>query len=260
MCTMPSDKLPAQSSLPPRFAIPIPKHEVWELYGELGIASWTAGRLTRAAAAFSVLVNGILTEWDPKNRRFREVYRKTAHVLGWYAPVAAGGAPHQAVAGGGEYVRPSPGLFNMKRPLLADLNTPMPKALLPFFLGRILNGLFLERAALKRLALARDICREEMTWLLLAEIQVVLPPIESFRGQVDGATADAIEGVKLIASFSTLEERGEDPFVSQADPDRIWKELLPAKKTDAQTLLFWLTVAPWLTSLLSSPGDPSVIH
>jgi hypothetical protein len=136
----------------------------------------------------------------------------------------------------------------------------MPKALLPFLLGRILNGLFLERAALKRLVLARDICREERAWLLLAQIQVVLSPIESVRGLVDVAMADAIEGARLVGSFDIIEEQNEDPFVSQADPDPIWKDMPPAKKADVQTLLFWLIVAPWLTSQLSSPRGSGAIR
>lgn len=248
-------KMLAHSSVKPRLAVPIPRYEIWELYGELGIAFWTAGRNIRASAAFDELVKGMLTAWRPTNRRFREVYRKTSHVLGWYAPVAAGRAPPQTTAGGGEYMPPTPGFFNRKKPQIADLTTPMPKALLPYLLGRILNGLWLEHAALNRLALARDISREERTWWLLAQIQVILSPIESVLGPVDGAMADALEGIRLITSLSTLDARGQDPLVSQADPESIWDELPVSKKAEAQTLLFWLTAAPWLTSLLSLPSD-----
>lgn len=238
----------------------IPAYEVIELHGELAIALWNAGNPLRAVVALRNVVKELLTHWEPDDPRFREVYRKAMHVMGWYAPLAVRGVTPTRVSGGGEYTAPAPGIFSRKRPQLADLTTPMWKGVLSYNLGRILAGHGLRESALDQLEIAIRESHEKEFWWLRGISQLIAAPIASSLGYFRDALTWALDGTKVGAISSKLFKAEQNPMGIPLDIEIEWSKLSAAERAEAQSELLWITVVPWLVCVLIEGNNQIAIE
>jgi hypothetical protein len=91
-------------------------HERLEMIGELAWAHWSLDHRVKACSAMSGLVRGLIQSQDFENSRFREVFGKTGHALGWMASMADLSRSPKQTLGGYPYTAPFPGLFSRPRP------------------------------------------------------------------------------------------------------------------------------------------------
>ncbi len=90
---------------------PIFVYEKLELLGESAWISWNQNRYQDVFDKFCELVSGLVKHYDPENPRFREVFSKTGHALGWYIGMASVGAPPASTDSGEEYAPVRTGMF-----------------------------------------------------------------------------------------------------------------------------------------------------
>jgi hypothetical protein len=64
------------------------RYERLEMIGELAWAHWSAGHAQKASAAMSALVRSLIRDPKPDQARYREVFLKAGHVLGWMTTIA----------------------------------------------------------------------------------------------------------------------------------------------------------------------------
>jgi hypothetical protein len=115
-------------------------HAQLEMMGELAWAYWSLGDRFKACSAMSGLVWGLLRNRDFDDRRFREVFGKAGHVLGWMSSMADLGISPKQTADGYPYTAPFAGFFSRSRPQMADYNFPRRFDLLLTQLGWLSTG------------------------------------------------------------------------------------------------------------------------
>jgi len=239
--------------------VPVPMWDKLELCGELGIALWHAGMRKRALGAFCALVQGLSSAWRPTDERFREVFRKTGHNLGWFATVCASGKPPAATTDGAPYEAPSPGMFVRRNPRLADLSMPIWPALLWYYAGRMASALNLRRAALRHLSRAAELAGHDGLLLLRSEAQCDRAVLAAARGFFGDALTAALEAIRSFPLLDTLRKRGENPLTATVDPTEAWEALPEDDRRARQMQLFWLVIAPALVSALVTGHEPNVV-
>jgi len=230
-----------------------------ELTGDLALALWYAGERRRSWDAMFGLVRELSDAWNPKDRRYREVFRKTGHVLGWLSSMSATGAPPTATSDGGEYAVPWLGIFVRQREELADVATPLSRSLLWYLLGVMAAGVGLRRTSLRSLRRAMDMAAAEgqlpHRHMALFDIAVISAALGLFGESLDAA----LDAIKLFPSAREYVTMQEEIPASFPDPAKAWKELPQERKCAAQEELFWLTIGPAILSLLTSDRDSALL-
>ncbi len=96
-----------------------------EMLGELAWIHWSTGERKKACAALYGLVKELATGKDIANPRFREVFNKTGHALGWFWSVATTGLPPDVILTGEAYANVEAGLFGIRREGLTTWEPPL---------------------------------------------------------------------------------------------------------------------------------------
>jgi len=228
-----------------------PTLDMAELFGELATALWYGGRRRQAWAALQGAVRHLDAEWNQDDSRYREVFRKAGHCLGWFSAMCAVGAPPASAADGTPYAPPAPGMFAWRNPRLSELSTPLSRAALWYQLGLMAAGLLLRQSAVRHLSRSADLAGEEGLLWLRSTIQHDRATVAAALHAFDVALEAGLEAVKGLLATTQLVDRGEDLPTSRADPDEVWQELPEDRRKSAQRQLFWLVVAPALASALA---------
>jgi len=230
-----------------------------ELTGELAVALWYAGERRRSWGAMFGLVRELSDAWDPQDRRYREVLRKTGHVLWWLSSMSADGTPASATSDGGEYVAPWLGIFVRQRQELADITTPLSRSLLWYSLGVMAAGVGLRGTSRRSLRRAVDMATTEgrisYRHIALFDIAIISASLGFFGESLDAG----LEAIKLYPSAGEYVKMQEEMPASFPDPAETWKELPQERKCTAQEELFWLTIGPAILSILLSRRDSAAL-
>lgn len=240
--------------------VPLPIKEVLELYGELGIAAWSGGKPVKSWVAFCTIVSGLLRAWDPEAPGYREVFRKTGHILNWFASISMQGKPPTRTANGSEYMAPAPGMFSERNPRLAELSTPLHRPVLVQLLGQMAVGINRLRAARRHFALAAELAREEGLLWLKSMMQIDRATAAAGCGLVYEALDAALEAIRGLATSNVLLERGEDLLSSTIDPLEVWATLPEESRGQAESELFWMVIAPLVLGALVARRDGDVVE
>jgi hypothetical protein len=129
------------TDVPSPSRVPLPIKEVLELYGELGIAAWNGGKPVRSWVAFCTIVSELVRAWDPEAPGYREVFRKTGHILNRFASISMRGKPPAKTSNGSEYQAPAPGMFDGRNSRLSEVSTPMHRHVMVHLLGQMAIGI-----------------------------------------------------------------------------------------------------------------------
>jgi hypothetical protein len=178
------------------------------MYGELAWNHWASGKKRRASAALCALVFGLVTDNDPGNPRFREVYNKTGHALGWY--VTNGAVEQFPLEGSGAYRPVEAGFFAIGRKMMQK-HIPTNG----FSMSSIL-GVTLKLAASKNLLgiawkayeVALTVEEGETSNVLLTYLAArELPPLAVRLGHVNDGLAAGLRAVKVQVAYKRLLQR-----------------------------------------------------
>ena len=99
-------------------------YERLELLGELAWIDWNVHSWQQMFESFYELVHDLLKLHDPANPRFREVFNKTGHALGWYIMMAHFGKPPTRTQSNEEYAPVFSGLFGRSNRRIGEHVSP----------------------------------------------------------------------------------------------------------------------------------------
>jgi hypothetical protein len=122
------------------------------MIGELAWAHWSLGDHIKAYGAMSGVVHGLLQKQEFEESRFREVFGKTGHVLGWMVRIDRSGAPPAYTLEGQPYTEPFPGFFSRPRPRIAEIPWSLYSSLLITQLGMFAVACELDETAWRNLS------------------------------------------------------------------------------------------------------------
>jgi len=225
-------------------------YERLEMIGELAWAYWSLDNRVRAWGAMSGLAYGLLQRQASDNGRFREVVRKTGHVLGWMTAMVQSGAPPIHTPEGEPYGEPFPGLFSRSRPRLADIPSP-PLLLLLNQLGRFASGCALYELAWRKISQARQLAQTQDLSYLLHYMDWELAELAARKEDYREALRLARSGVRMLPAARQLRELGRDLFTAQIPLEDLWDALSSEQRHDLERELYWSTIGPAIARLLA---------
>jgi len=132
-----------------------------EMIGELAWAHWSLGDHIKAYGAMSSVVHRLLQKQEFEESRFREVFGKRGHVLGWMVSIARSGAPPVHTLDGQPYAEPFPGWFSRRQPRIAEIPWPLYSSLLITQLGMFAVECELDETAWRNLSQAKNLAESQ---------------------------------------------------------------------------------------------------
>jgi hypothetical protein len=227
-------------------------YEQLEMLGELTWAHWSLGNRVKACRTMSVLVHRLVQKKDFGDSRFREVFGKTGHTLGWMASLAKIETPQLRTSNGQLYTKPFPGLFSRPRPQVGALPFPHRFDLLLMQLGWFASGCGLYEIAWRKLCEAKHIAQLEGFDALSCVIDLELAELAARRERYGEALSLTISGIRMFVAAQSLRGGGSNTFVSnQAQIDEHWNALSPEQRQEKELRLYWTTIGPTIARLLA---------
>jgi len=231
-------------------------YERLEMIGELAWAYWALGHRRKACAAMSGLARGLIQREDHQNPRFREVFRKAGHALGWMESVAETGKPPVPNSQGERYVEPFPGSFSRARPQLADIPLPLPPHALLYELGRLADGCALHVLAWRRLNEAKELAGSKGLRVFQRVVDLDLAELAARREEYEDALQLTLSGIRSFGAIQRLKEQGTSFLTADSSIDDFWTGLSIERRQDAERMAYWTTIGPAITRLLAKDGSP----
>lgn len=222
-----------------------------EMIGELAWAYWSLRNRRRAWGAMSGLVRGLYQSSDFENARFREVFRKAGHVLGWMASLSSTGAPPVHTSDGQPYTEPFPGFFSRSRPKMADIPLPPFFSLLFSQLGTFAAGCRLYELAGRKLDEAKRLAESEGLTALRHWTDLELAQLAARREDYSQALALGMSGIRIFPAISKVKELRVDPLTALTSLVDRWGDLPIEQRRDFERGLYWMTVGPAIARTLA---------
>jgi hypothetical protein len=224
-------------------------HERLEIMGELAWAYWSLGDRLKACSTMSGLVWGLLRNRDFDNRRFREVFGKAGHVLGWMASMADLGDSPRQTADGHPYTTPFAGFFSRSRPQMADYNFPRRFDLLLTQLGWLSTGCRLYKFASRAFYGAKRLAQPQDLLPLQHLIDLELAELEAREERYQEALPLAISGIRIVSL--SAEQRQRALNMNDSTPEislqEVWTRLPLERRQEAERGLYWIIIGPAIT-------------
>ena len=160
------------------------RFEYLELLGELAIIHWENNAPEKACGALYGLVLKLVEDDDIENPRYREVFNKVGHGLGWFISMTSTGAPPTRTVDGDVYAPVQAGLFGVRRENVGEYVPPFGylKSLMLWQLGVFANNLGIVRIAKKIIELSlvysdnenRNNIHSKLAFTLLVPLEILL--------------------------------------------------------------------------------------
>ena len=158
--------------------------EFCELLGELAYIHWADENPKKACGAMYGYVRELIKNEDVGNLRYKEVFNKAGHALGWFLSMARWGSPPPKTINGEEYAPVQPGLFVIRRTQIGEHVSPMGFANSHLLrqLALFAEGVDLMRIARDTLKLSldrstienRDDAHSQIAYVELATLETIL--------------------------------------------------------------------------------------
>ena len=99
--------------------------EFCELLGELAYIHWISENPKKTCGAMYGYIRELIKNEDINNLRYKEVFNKAGHALGWFASMSRWGSPPSKTINDEEYAPVQPGLFGIRRKRIGEHVSPM---------------------------------------------------------------------------------------------------------------------------------------
>ncbi|MBI4219917.1 MAG: hypothetical protein HY682_07240 [Chloroflexi bacterium] len=236
---------------------PILRYERLEMIGELAWAHWSAGDARKACAAMSAVVRSVARAPQPDHARYREVFLKAGHVLGWMAAVAKHSEPPTHGADGSPYTEPFPGILSRPRAAVADARIRSLVHVLLTQLGLLAAGVGFPGLARKSLLAAREVAEASGFGAFCQLVDLELAEVAAAAGDYAEATRRGISGVRALA-IRRRTDRSVDLLGGTLSLDGLWAALDESERRDIERGLFFTIVGPAVTATVADSGRPDV--
>lgn len=216
-----------------------------EMLGELAWVNWASVCPKKTCGAMYGLVMELTKRGNDSEARYRELYNKAGHALGWFVPIASSGRAVDLTSDGLPYVPVEAGFMGQMRKSLQNFQGPSEysKALLASQIGFFAEAIGLDRLAWKAFYHADAMLQENENWYLsLSSIPLVAPLAARF-----GTFDEAMRlGIQTIRAFSVGQHVGSGgDFKQHADYVlQQWNGLSDAAKQQAERRLTYLVFGP----------------
>lgn len=229
-----------------------------EMMGELAWAYWRLGDRARASAAMSGLVRKLNADQRFDVPRYREVFGKAGHALGWMSAVAESGYPPTQTVAGQEYMEPFPGFFSAPRPRIAEFDAPRRFDILFNQLGLLAEGSNLLSLAAGSFERAIASSSTQLPTVVTAMAQLELASLTTLKGEYEGALSLAISGTRTLAVAHQTADRGS-PIATLSTPidvDSNWHTRTSEDRHAVELGIYWGTVGLAVAALLARDSAP----
>lgn len=222
-----------------------------EIIGEIACAHWFLGNRRKAWGAMAGLVRKLAEIDNFENKRFRGLFFKTGHVLGWMAIAANGQPPSHNVITGEEYTEPSPGLFSASTFKSDDFGVPLSWHILFFQLGLFAYGCGLYELSGRNFSKAKQLNPPEQTKYY---IDVTLAELSARKENYADALLLSTSGVKAQTLSTHIRKNlgalGIDSATVNISFEEVWQNLPNGERPDSTPWIYWNTIGPGLARLL----------
>jgi hypothetical protein len=218
-----------------------------ELLGEL---SWIHFRSDDWPRVLTSIYSAIqcLANQDPTTARFKEVFNKIGHAIGWFSSIAAVGHPPRTTSIGDIYAPVIDGFFVSRQPRLGQYDQPMG-----FEISTLLIQVVVLADTLGSLGTAWHVHTQVKKSLYGSRKHPVTEAYHSFAASLEavfGSFADAVDhgliAARAIAATNELNKRGDalHGLPSHEVIERIWRELTGNQRVSAQHYLHYSVFGP----------------
>jgi hypothetical protein len=232
--------------------------ELCELLGELAYIQWVSGNPKRACGAMHGYVRELIKFGDD-NLRYREVFNKTGHALGWFLSLARWGSPPHQTLDGEEYVPVKPGHFVVQRPQLGEHIPPIG-----FAKSHLLRQLALFVEGVGLLRMTKDVLRLSLDYSAIenrddAHSQIAyveLATLETILGSPYQALQYGLNARKFFVSTTALSKESTklDYLVNFAEVSQSSKISIADYKKAEERLLYAVFVPLFVKLLDANSG------
>lgn len=191
---------------------------------------------------------------DQTEPRFREVFNKAGHALGWFGSIASTGEAPSKTSSGERYTPIDSGFFVIRSENLGNYVPPtgFSVALLLTQLGIFADHVDLSRLALKVFNLATSLTKETDNMLLLAGGKIYEASLTARFGRPSEAIRLGLEVVKYAGAQRKLRHDGSRPLDATIRPLEIWESLSLEERQNSERELLWLAIGPVYAEMLGS--------
>jgi hypothetical protein len=207
-------------------------------------------------------VRGLLRYRDFDNRRFREVFGKAGHVLGWMSSMADLGISPKQTADGHPYTAPFAGFFSRSRPQMADYNFPRRFDLLLTQIGWLSTGCRLYKFASRTFYEAKRLAQPQDLLSLQHLIDLELAKLAAREERYREAFPLAISGIRML--LLSTEQRQRALNMNDSNPEislqEMWTSLPLEGRQEVERGLYWIIIGPAVTRLFvkNAPSEESI--
>ena len=235
----------------------LPTYERLEIMGELAWVHWATGAKVRACASMYGLVTSLVALNEPTDSRYREVFNKAGHALGWFSSIARSGEPPKVTDSGEKYAPVEAGFFGVRRERMGEF-TPrvgFSRSWLLAQLGMLADSVGLRRLGKRAYEMSQRLAEgRKADEVLLVFVDAELAALQASFGRLD----EALEVV--FRASDGLAVHGYGPHADQifsATTDHVTHDEAPAlSPEDARSaehqLLLGMFVGPALAGLLAA--------
>ncbi|MHB1955325.1 MAG: tetratricopeptide repeat protein, partial [Sulfobacillus sp.] len=235
----------------------LPWQTVVELTGELGIVYYLAGHTKKAADAFYAALTYLSRHCNLSDSKWRELYRKSGHAIGWFSSVADTGKGPELTADGSAYSAPEPGLISRPNRKIADLDSP-PISTMWAQVGMLAQGVGLFRMALSCYLRAKFEAesKEYVGIVQFASLQAT--PIATLVGDFPQALQLAVQAAKALGAYDRA-LGGLTQVVSKDDVERGWAALSEEVRRKRQAdIMYSLVILPAAVRMAESGSTEEI--
>jgi tetratricopeptide (TPR) repeat protein len=222
-----------------------------EMIGELAWAHWALGEHIKAYGAMSSVVHGLLQKQEFEESRFREVFGKTGHVLGWMVSIEQSGAPPAHTLEGQPYAEPFPGFFSRPRPRIVEIPMPLHPSLLLTQLGMFAVACELDETAWNEFSQAKSLAESQGLTYLQHFVDLQLADLAARNEDYREAFHLTLSGIRSFPASQRFGESGADTLTDQILHEDVWAGLSQEQRQGLERMLYWTTIGPAITGLLA---------
>jgi hypothetical protein len=232
------------------------KLEFCELLGELAYIYWASGNPQKACGAMYGYIKELIKYEDVENLRYKEVFNKAGHALGWFSSMAQLGKPPSKTPSDEEYAPVQPGLFGIRRKQMGEHVTPIGFAISHLLrqLDLFAEGVGLIRLARKALTMSLERSTIEGSNNTFSQFTYIsLATLETIVGSPYQALQYGLQARKFFASTSTVgnEPTQLDYWIDSAEISRSVKNSIEEHKSSEEKLIYPIFI-PLLAKLIGS--------
>lgn len=200
-----------------------------------------------------------LPDQDTTTARFKEVFNKLGHAIGWFSSMAATGHPPPETSAGGVYAPVIDGFFVMRRPRLGQYDQPLGFHLFNLYVqvATLADTLSLLRTTWHVHTTLKQLLSSHKGHPIYGAYQPLAASLEATFGSFDDAVVCGLLAAKFVEVAREWVQRTD--IHSKFPPGEIiehnWRERTSDQRAIAQQFLLYIVFGPAFARMLVESKD-----